>query len=61
MLMSVLRLCPERAERGLLLHTGWALHIVAHTGSFGQQEEHKASRPRKGRLVSMTRFSQIWP
>lgn len=57
--MSALRVCHEWVVCGLLPHTGWALHIVAHTGFFGQQEEHKASRPRKGRLMSMTKFSQV--
>lgn len=61
LIMSALGVCHEWIVLSLLPHVGWALDTVTHTGSFGQQEEHKATRPRKWRLVSMTKFSQFWP
>lgn len=59
MLMSTLWKCCEWVMLGPFLHTGWVLRIVTDIRPSGQQEEHKATRPRKWRLGSLTQFSQL--
>lgn len=61
MLMSTLRKCCEWVLLGPFLHTEWVLRIVTDIRPSGQQEEHKAIRPRKWRLGSLTQFSPLCP